>query len=471
MLRRTKIVCTLGPSSSNYAVLRSMVEAGANVLRLNLSHGSHDDHKANIDLVRRVSHDLGVPLGVMVDLQGPKLRIGDLAFGQMELQEGQEVILTRNPEASVTDAVPVFYDDLYNLSAPGGTIMLDDGMIELEVIGVDGDSVRCRVVAGGVLKSRKGICLQGARVEMAPLTEKDLEDISFGVRNEADFFAVSFVRTADDVLAVKQLVQQQGSDAEIVAKIENIQGVENLDAIIDAADAIMVARGDLGIELPPEEVPVMQRSIIRKCNERGKPVITATQMLESMTHNPLPTRAEVADVSGAIMQGTDAVMLSGETAVGHYPVAAVRMMTRIAKRTEQELPYEEMLRSRAVRSGASVADAICHSACVTAEKLGLAAIVSSTSSGITARDVARYRPRSPIIATTPSRRVANRLTLVWGVTPVVVEFSRDTDSIVESSVEAAVSRQLVSPGDLIAITAGIGPHSPARTNFIKVYQV
>lgn len=349
--------------------------------------------------------------------------------------------------------------------------MLDDGLIELTVLEVGRGRVRCRVVTGGVLKCRKGVCLRGVRIDLPTITDKDRVDIDLGVQSGVDFFAISFVRTADDVRAVRRMIRDHGSDAEVIAKIESVQSLENLDEIIEAADAVMVARGDLGIEMPPEEVPVMQSAIIRKCNEQGKPVITATQMLESMKHSPLPTRAEVADVSGAILQGSDAVMLSGESAVGDYPVAAVRMMARIARRMEQELPYDEMLRSRTVASGASIADAICHSACVTAEKLGLAAIISSTNSGSTARNVAKYRPRSPIIAATPNIRVANRLSLVWGVTPLVVGYRDSTDSIVECSVEAAVDHGLISGGDLVAVTAGIGPEIPAPTNFVRVHRV
>ncbi len=470
-MKKTKIVCTLGPSSSDYDVLRKMVESGADVMRFNLSHGTHEEHRDRIELVRRISADLGRPIGVMVDLQGPKIRTGDLEGGEVMLTEGQEVELTTEPVLGRDGVIPVLYHRLYTDVRPGGSIMLDDGLIELSVLEVRGDRVRCLVVTGGALKSRKGVCLQCVKIDLPAITDKDRLDIDFGVQNEVDFFAISFVRTAEDVRAVRQMIADRGSDAEVIAKIESVQALENLDEIIEAADAVMIARGDLGIEMPPEEVPVMQSAIIRKCNEQGKPVITATQMLESMKHSPLPTRAEVADVSGAIMQGSDAVMLSGESAVGDYPVAAVRMMARIARRIERELPFDEMLGSRAVASGASIADAICHSACVTAEKLGLAAIISSTNSGSTARNVAKYRPRSPVIAATPNVRVANRLSLVWGVTPVVVGYRDNTDSIVECSVEAAVQRGLASRGDLVAITAGIGPTIPAPTNFVRVHRV
>lgn len=470
-MKKTKIVCTLGPSSSSYDVLRKMIESGADVMRFNLSHGTHEEHRDRIDLVRRISEDLGRPIGIMVDLQGPKIRAGDLEGGEMVLVEGQEVELTTESVLGSDGVIPVLYHRLSEDLKPGGSIMLDDGLIELTVLEVGRGRVRCRVVTGGVLKCRKGVCLRGVRIDLPTITDKDRVDIDLGVQSGVDFFAISFVRTADDVRAVRRMIRDHGSDAEVIAKIESVQSLENLDEIIEAADAVMVARGDLGIEMPPEEVPVMQSAIIRKCNEQGKPVITATQMLESMKHSPLPTRAEVADVSGAILQGSDAVMLSGESAVGDYPVAAVRMMARIARRMEQELPYDEMLRSRTVASGASIADAICHSACVTAEKLGLAAIISSTNSGSTARNVAKYRPRSPIIAATPNIRVANRLSLVWGVTPLVVGYRDSTDSIVECSVEAAVDHGLISGGDLVAVTAGIGPEIPAPTNFVRVHRV
>lgn len=470
-MRRTKIVCTLGPSSSTHEVLRRMIESGLDVARLNLSHGSHDDHKAKIELVRQISREMGIAVGVMADLQGPKLRIGDLTGDQILLNENDDVVLVEGSRGSCPCEIPIPYDGVAQLARPDGVVLLDDGLIQLQVTDVKPGAVRCKVVTGGVLKNRKGICFQGVTVDMAPLTDKDRSDIDFCVSNGIDLIAVSFVRSAEDILAVKQILEELGSDAEVVAKIENIQGLANLEEIIEAADAVMIARGDLGIEMPPEDVPVAQRAIIRKCNEVGKPVITATQMLESMKHSPIPTRAEVADVSGAIMQGTDAVMLSGETAVGRYPVAAVRMMTRIITRTERELPYAEMLRSRTVVSGASIADAICHSTCVTAEKLNAAAIISSTNSGSTAKNVAKYRPSSPIIATTPNVRVANRLTLVWGVVPLVVNYSNDTDSIVQSSVDAAVQSGLVSKGDLVALTAGIGSAVPAGTNFLRVHRV
>lgn len=448
-----------------------MVKSGLDVVRLNLSHGSHEEHRARIELVRQVSKELGVSVGVMVDLQGPKLRIGDFAEGQVLLGDNDEIVLTKGSSSSDPAQIPIPHDGVLDLARPGGMVMLDDGLVQLQVLEVGPDYARCKVVTGGVLKSRKGICLQGVTLDMAPLTEKDRVDIDFGVLSGVDLFAISFVRSAQDILAVRKILDERGSDAEVVAKVENIQGLENLGEIIKAADAVMIARGDLGIEMPPEDVPVVQRAIIRKCNDAGKPVITATQMLESMKNSPIPTRAEVADVSGAIIQGTDAVMLSGETAVGRYPVAAVRMMARIAVRTERELPYGEMLRGRTVASGASVADAICHSTCVTAEKLDAAAIISSTNSGSTAKNVAKYRPSSPIVAATPNARVANRLALVWGVIPVVVKYSNDTDSIVESSVDAAVQRGLVSKGDLVALTAGIGQTIPASTNFLRVHRV
>lgn len=468
--RRTKIVATLGPATDSEGALAGVLSAGVDLVRLNFSHGAYDDHLRRLSAVRSWAEEAGRPVGAVVDVQGPKIRTGLMESEPVNLVAGEIVVLTSETVKGTAERVPIVYPPLTRQLRPGMKVYLDDAQIELRVVAVDENGAHCEVVNGGLLFSRKGVSLPEVSVDLPAITEKDAADIAWAVANGADYLAVSFVRHPDHVLEVRRRVREAGGKLGIIAKVENPEALANIDSIIDAADAVMVARGDLGVSIPPEDVPVVQKNIIRKCNAAGKPVITATQMLDSMIRNPRPTRAEVTDVANAILDGTDAVMLSGETASGRYPVEAVKMMARIIRRTEEVLPYAEMLQQRRV-SGASVSDAISHATCQTAQDLNVAAIVTSTQSGATARLVAKYRPEAPIVAATPDPQVARQLTLVWGVRPVGVAETPDIDTMLTAVVQAARNLGYASPGDLLAITAGLRPGVPGSTNLLKVHVV
>ncbi|MDI6870926.1 MAG: pyruvate kinase [Bacillota bacterium] len=468
--RRTKIVGTLGPSTDGPGVLESLLEAGLDLVRLNFSHGTYDDHLRRLAAVRRWEEQAGRPVGVVVDIQGPKIRTGVMREEPVTLVTGEVVLLTADPVSGTAERIPVVYPPLARQLRPGMKVYLDDAQIELRVVAVDGPEVHCEVVNGGLLFSRKGVSLPEVRVDLPAITEKDAADIAWAVANGADFVAVSFVRQPEHVIEVRRRVAEAGGRLGIIAKVENPEALVNVDQIIEAADAVMVARGDLGVSIPPEDVPVAQKDIIRKCNAAGKPVITATQMLNSMIGNPRPTRAEVTDVANAILDGTDAVMLSGETASGKYPVEAVKMMTRVIIRTEEVLPYADLLQQRRA-SGASISDAISHATCQTAQDLKVAAIITSTQSGATARLVAKYRPEAPIVAATPDPLVARQLTLVWGVRPVGVSETPDIDAMLAEVVRAARELGYAGAGDVLAITAGLRPGVPGSTNLLKVHVV
>jgi pyruvate kinase len=468
--RHTKIVGTLGPATDAPGVLEALLAAGLNLVRLNFSHGKYDDHLRRLTELRRCEEASGRPVGVVVDIQGPKIRTGIMAQEPVNLVTGEIVILTAESILGTAERVPVVYPPLAQQLRPGMKVYLDDAQLELRVVAVDGPEVHCEVVNGGLLFSRKGVSLPEVSVDLPAITEKDAADIRWAVAHGADFLAASFVRQPEHVEEVRRLVKAEGGRQAIIAKIEDPEGVANLDRIIAVSDAVMVARGDLGVSIPPEDVPVVQKEMIRKCNAAGKPVITATQMLDSMIRNPRPTRAEVTDVANAIMDGTDAVMLSGETASGRYPVEAVKMMARVIRRTEEVLPYDEWLGAQRV-TGASISDAISHATCQTAHDLGAAAIVTSTQSGATARLVARYRPESPVVAATPDPTVARQLTLVWGVTPVGVPVTPDSDTMLSAVVEAAGRAGFAGTGDVLAITAGLRPGVPGSTNLLRVHVV
>ncbi|NLU48952.1 MAG: pyruvate kinase, partial [Syntrophomonadaceae bacterium] len=446
------------------------IEKGMNVARLNFSHGTHDEHRRRMQLVRQAAAELGRKVGIMLDTKGPEIRTGPLQAGQVELKAGQQFILTNRPVGGDEREVQVSYAELPAQVKPGDCIMVADGLISMTVVTTDGTDITCRVVSGGVLGQRKGINLPGVRTNLPFLSQKDIDDLNFGFDNGIDFVAASFVRTADDVIDIRRIAEQRDSQVDIIAKIESQEGVNNLDDIIKVADGIMVARGDLGVEIPTEEVPLVQKAIIEKCRAQGKVVIIATQMLESMVHNPRPTRAEASDIANAIFDGADAVMLSAETAQGAYPVEAVETMARIAHRTEQALPYEEMLRGKQFLGNLSVTDAISYATCATAMDLGASAILTATKSGHTARMVAKYRPRAPIIATTPSLQVARKLTLVWGVQSMVVSETHGTDEMIEEALRGAIAMKAISYGDLVVVTAGT-PGVPGTTNLLRVQVV
>ena len=468
---RTKIVCTLGPASQSEEVIREMIRAGMDVARINFSHGDRETHVRNIALVRRLAEEEGKVVAVMQDLQGPKVRVGEFEKGAAILKAGQTFTLTTRQVLGNEKEVTALYPRLPQEVQPGDRILLDDGLLDLEVVETTDTDVRCRVVTGGTLRSRKGITLPHSTLSLPSLTEKDKEDLAVGVENEVDYVALSFVRRAADILELKQLLAEHGTDIPIIAKIEKHEGVTNFDEILDVSDGIMVARGDLGVETPAEMVPIYQKMIIKKCNQVGKPVITATQMLDSMIHHPRPTRAEASDVANAILDGTDALMLSGETAVGKYPVEAVRTMAKIALTTERNLAWGEWAHGPISEGSFTPTEAISQATCEIAAELSAKAIITSTMSGYTARMVARHRPATPIIAVTPNPRTYRRLALVWGVYPLMVQEFTNTDEMMATAVQAALERGLVEQGDIVVITAGVPMGGPGKTNMIKIHVV
>jgi pyruvate kinase len=472
---RTKIVCTLGPATSDETAVRGLMQAGMDVARINFSHGDHETHARTIALLRSLAAEEGKLIAIMADLQGPKLRVGEIAAGQVRLVQGDEFRLTTRAVPGSSEAVHLPHPEIVRDLGLGQRVLLDDGQIELRVIGKTGTDLVCEVITGGSLSPRKGVNLPGAHLRISSLTEKDRRDALFAVEQGVDFVALSFVRRTADVLELRHLLQAQHADQPIIAKIEKPEALEVFDEILDISDGVMVARGDLGVETPPEEVPFHQKEIIRAANCAGKPVITATQMLQSMIEHPRPTRAEASDVANAILDGTDAVMLSGETAVGAYPVEAVRTMRTIAANAEEHLPQDRwahLLRnsSRPKRSFIST-EAISHATVEVALAVGARAIVTSTMSGTTARMVARHRPSMAVIAATPNQRTLHRLALVWGVQPVLVDGFEHTDEMIHLTVKAACKTGIVSWGDVIVITAGIPFGGVGKTNFLKVHTV
>ena len=471
---RTKIVCTIGPSTSSAQMLRGLIAAGMDVARLNLSHGDRDEHCATIARIRDVSSEVGKPVAILVDLRGPKLRIGEVGSEGILLEAGKTVVLTTRAVSAGDHAIPVQYPDLPRHLQPGERILLDDGLLELKVVGTSVADIECEVVTGGVLKSNKGMNLPQASVDIPVISERDEEDLRIMVEEQVDWIALSFVRSAEEMLRLRELIEQHGAaglPTPVVAKIEKPEAVDNIDAIIAASDAIMVARGDLGVEASPEAVPMMQKMIVRKCNEVGKPVITATQMLDSMIRNPRPTRAEASDVANAILDGTDAVMLSGETAIGRYPEETVRTMAKIIEHTEERMDLR-ILRDRPHSTEPlKIAEAVSHAACATARELGAVAIMTPTVSGYTARMVAKYRPSVPIVAVTPSPRVQRQLGLYWGVHPLLSVRADNTDDTIASAIRVAVENGFVLSGEVAVITGGTPAGTPGTTNMIKVQVV
>ena len=470
--RRAKIVATLGPSCSTIELFRELVRAGLDVARLNFSHGSHEQKAELIRMVRQVAKEEGKPICILADLQGPKIRTGKLVGGRPVLLEtGKLLTITPRPIDGTAEIVSTVFTTLAENLEKGSRILLSDGLIELSVERIEGEDVVCRIVNGGVLGEKKGINLPGIPVKVPSLTEKDEEDLEFAIAHEVDTVAVSFVRTADDVRHVKRRLAALKSDAWVIAKLEKPQAIEHLDSILEVADAIMVARGDLGVEVPPEKVPAIQKHIIKRAAEFRKPVITATQMLESMIENPRPTRAEASDVANAIYDGTDAVMLSGETAAGKYPVEAVAMMAKIVSETEHQIrldpPKTERLRGR---PKLSVAETICECMAHSAEDLDLAAIAIFTESGSTVRLLSKYRPEPQIYALSPYERVINRTMLLWGTYPILCERFRDTDKLVEMAELILEKRGFVQQRQVVGIVAGTQTKSGA-TNFMRLHMV
>ncbi len=474
-MRRTRIICTIGPASRGPDMLRQLARAGMDVARLNLAHGSHAEHAENVARIRAVSEEEGRPIAVQADLQGPKLRMGEMAGSGVVVHEDERVTLTTEGGVGTEpNALPVQNVDLPDLVHPGDPILIDDGLIELEVLELREHEVHCRVRVGGLVKSNKGINLPGVSADLPSVTEKDLHDLDAALEWGVDWIALSFVRCAEDIHTLRGLIEARtDAPVPIMAKIEKPQALQHLDAIIDAADAVMVARGDLGIEIPPEDVPMAQKRVIKACNAAGIPVVTATQMLDSMIRNPRPTRAEASDVANAILDGTDAVMLSGETSIGSYPLEAAQTMARIATQVEGHGDEAPPRAFRAVPGDRtrSIANAVGHSARDIAHHLGAAAIIAPTASGYTARVMSSYRPRTPIVAITPDRRVQRRLMLYWGVTPLLAPRTDNTDQMIRQAVRAARERELIADGDTVVITAGTAFSEPGTTNLVRVYVV
>jgi pyruvate kinase len=468
--RRTKIVATLGPASDSPDVMGRLFDAGVDVVRLNLSHGTLDEHHRRLETARRVASDRGLPVGVLADLPGPKLRVGNLPDGQMTLQEGQEVVLATG-QTVLPGVIPVVYPSLIHDVAPGDRIFMQDGEIALTVIDGEASGLRCVVESGGVLRERTGVNLPGVWLSVPAVTDSDLRLLAWASTHGIEFVGLSFVESAAEVEQARQVVARSGGACSLVAKIERQRALDRLDAIVAAADAVMVARGDLAVETAIDEVPIVQKSIIALCNRLGRPVITATQMLESMITRARPTRAEAADVANAVLDGTDALMLSGETAIGAHPVEAVATMAAIAARADAARPYQATFAVRSREIGPDTSEAIALAACEAAEAIDAAAIVAATESGSTARRVSRLRPRRPIVAITSSAHTWRQLSVVWGVRPVLIEPAGDVDALVAQGVRAARALGVARPGDQVVVTAGIPIGQPGTTNFLKVIRI
>lgn len=473
MYRGTKIVATVGPSCAERAQLESLLKAGVDVFRLNFSHGELQQKEQWIALIRDLSRQQQRAVSILGDLQGPKIRTGLMKDGRQLLTEGQEVVITTSNVAGADGLIPTIYQALPQDVVPGNQILLDDGLLELKVLRIEEQQVYCQVVVGGVLKDRKGINLPGVKVSAPAMTEKDLLDLQFCIEQELDWVALSFVRTAAEVKQLKQIIYQQNSSMKVISKIEKPEAVDNFDAILEVTDGVMVARGDLGVEVPSEHVPLIQKMIIRKCNQLGKPVITATQMLESMIGNPRPTRAETSDVANAILDGTDAVMLSGETAAGLYPVAAVEVMDRIARDVEADPQLRAKLfeMQRIVDGYHNLPEAIGQAACQVAKNVGAAAILAFTQTGSTVALVAKHRPGLPILAVTPSKQVRRRLALYGGVRSLRVDIQGTTETQITSVEKAVLESGLLQRGDVVVITMGSPVSAPGTTNLLKVHRL
>ena len=482
MLRKTKIVCTLGPSTDDENVMRSLIEEGMNVARFNFSHGGHEEQFGRLTMLRKLREEMKRPVAALLDTKGPEIRLKEFASGKVELKNGQTFTLTTEDIVGDESRVAITYKDLPDDVKPGDTILIDDGLIGLEVkkiqkvSGTKADAegkmpmdIVCTVMNGGMVSNKKGVNVPNVELSMPYISEKDYGDIVFAVENDYDFIAASFVRCADDVLAIRKILEEKGGeDIHIIAKIENMQGVQNIDEIIRVSDGIMVARGDMGVEIPLEDVPVIQKMIIKKVSGAGKVVITATQMLDSMMKHPRPTRAEATDVANAIYDGTSAIMLSGETAAGQYPIEALKTMVRIAVRTECDINYLQRFKDRKNMSSPDVTNAISHATCTMAGDLNAAAILAVSKSGRTARMISKYRPYSPIIGACLTEKVYRQLGLSWGVAPLLLEQKNKAEELFDYAVDTAETAGLISKGDVVVLTAGVPLGVSGTTNLIKV---
>ena len=470
-MRKTKIICTLGPSTDQEGVLRELVANGMNVARFNFSHGSHEEHLGRFEKLKAIREELGKPVAALLDTKGPEIRLKDFKNGTEMLEAGQTFTLTTRDVEGTKEICSITYKDLPQDVQPGGTIMLDDGLIKLQIVTVNDTDIVCKVLNNGKIKNKKGVNVPGVHLSMPYMSQRDRDDIIFGAQQGFDFIAASFVRTAQDVYDIRNLLNEYDSDIRIIAKIENREGVNNIDSILAAADAVMVARGDLGVEIDFTELPGIQKTIIERSFSFGKPIVTATQMLDSMMVNPRPTRAEISDVANAIYDGTSAIMLSGETAAGAYPVEALKTMSAIAERTEQEGFH---LRGRTMDSNPgkiSVSDATAHAACLTARDVNAAAIVTVSESGTTARLLSKYRPQQPIIACVMREQVQRQLSLSWGITPLMMSLAHSTDELIEMSTALAKENGYLHNGELAVVTAGVPVGVSGTTNMIKIHMV
>lgn len=471
-MRKTKIICTLGPAVDSEDMLRKLMQKGMDIARLNFSHGTHEEHKVRVDRFKKVRDELGLPIPLLLDTKGPEIRLGNFENGEVQLREGEKFTLVNTEIIGDVTKCSVSYKELYKDVRKGTRILINDGLVELEVISIKDKDIVCEVLNGGMIGNHKGVNVPGVEVHLPSLTEKDVEDIKFAVDNEFDFIAASFVRKASDVMDIKKVLENYGGqDLCIIAKIENREAIENVDEIIKVSDGIMVARGDLGVEIPVEEVPVAQKMLIEKCYRSGKPVITATQMLDSMIRNPRPTRAETSDIANAIYDGTSGIMLSGETAIGKYPLETLDMMAKIARKAEASIDYWDNFKRMQYDFSPNVTNAISHATCTTAQDLKASAIITVTHSGHTARMISRFRPQCPIIATTVSARVQRQLSLSWGVLPFLVTEATSTDEMFDMGVEKALESKLVRNGDIVVITAGLPLGMSGTTNILKVHIV
>jgi pyruvate kinase len=471
MLQKTKLVCTIGPASSPSWIIEKMIQAGMNVARLNFSHGTREEHAEVIRTIRDLSAALDIPVAILIDVPGPKPRTGRLKEKWVYIKEGDNFSLTSERVPGDEHRISVDFPAFFNDIRAGDSIFLNDGAIQLKVISTTNIEVNCKVVVGGLLSDNKGINVPGVRLNVSSITSEDLKHLAFAVEQGVDFVAISFVHSVADVLEIKKILQKKRANIPIIAKIEKREGVNDIDRIITEVDGIMIARGDLGIEIPLKRVPIVQKEIIRKCNQAGKPVIVATQMLESMVGATRPTRAEVSDVANAVFDRTDAVMLSGETAVGKYPVRAVKMMASIITETEKALPYERILLEKSEQVTAQTDDAISYAACHMSRQLGASCIVAYTSSGSTALRVSKYRPEVPILAITPNASIVRRLALSWGIEPHLATEPSNVDIMFHKAAQLALQNGIAKRGELVIITAGIPMGTRGSTNVVKVHRV
>jgi pyruvate kinase len=467
-MKKTKIICTIGPASDKQETLEAMIQNGMNVARLNLSHGSHGDHLEKIVLLRELSARLNKPVAILLDLAGPKIRIGNIPEPGILLEPGRKFILTNRKIEGSVDAVSLTYKNLPLEVKPGDRLLLADGLMELLVVEADDSDIICKVVTGGILTSHKGINLPTGTIRAPSMTEKDKADLLFGLENDVDYIALSFVKTADDIRELKNIIAGQGKDTPVIAKIEKREALDNIESIMEISDGIMVARGDLGVEIPLEDVPLIQKKLIHQANMRGKPVITATQMLRSMVNSPRPTRAEATDIANAVLDGTDAIMLSEETATGSYPVEAVMYMDRLATAAETGFPFEQFLR---LIPRKDISESVAHASCILADHLDAKAIIAYTQTGRTARQISRFRPGQPIVALSPNIKTLRRLALCWGCQPRLIDDPQDTDDMIEKATSSARDAGDVSAEDLIVITVGHPIRGSGTTNMLRVKRV